>query len=81
MCNLLLARLARLAPLARLASLARLARLARLGWAGWLARFARQPAHAQVNNKKKDETMHELFNGLFTHSVGRKIHFDSYFHI
>jgi len=47
MCNL---RLARLAPLARLA------RLARLGWAGWLpllARLARQPAHAQVNNKKK----------------------------
>ena len=36
--------------------------------------------YSKVDNKKKDETMHEFFNGHFTHSVRRKIHFDSYFH-
>ena len=85
MCNLLLARLARLAPLARLARLASLAwlawlaRLAQLGWAGWLPRLARQPAHAKVNNKKKDETMHELFNGIFYTQEGKYI-LTLYFH-
>ena len=36
--------------------------------------------YSKVDNKKRDETMHEFFNGHFTHSVRRKIHFDSYFH-
>ena len=60
------------------------ARLARHGWpntaglAGMEAPLKRE--YSKVDNKKKDETMHEFFNGHFTHSVRRKIHFDSYFH-
>jgi hypothetical protein len=66
------------------ASRAGRAGLARHGWpntaglAGMETPLKRE--YSKVDNKKKDETMHEFFNGHFTHSVRRKIHFDSYFH-
>ena len=49
------------------------ARLAQHGWpstaglAGMETPLKRE--YSKVDNKKKDETMHEFFNGHFTHSV------------